>query len=111
MARFAINKKGIFRLIAVALLVICAGFTFPESHYSDEITIVKSPSPQAEICSFLCDDAEDSNDYSTGAHIFQNAIAIQFANSALRFSSKKSIRQTDRSIYEQVYLLHRQLLI
>ena len=111
MARFTINKKGIFRLIAIALLAICAGFTFPESHYSDEITFVKSPSSQAEICSLLCDDVEDSNDYSTGAHVFQNAIAVQFALSSSPFSSKKSIKQTGRSIYEQVYLLHRQLLI
>jgi hypothetical protein len=109
--RFAINKKGIFRLIAVVLLAVCAGFTFPESHYSDEKTFVNAPSPQTEICTLLCDDVEDSNDYSTGAHFFQSAIFAQTTFSLLDSSSKNSIQQVYRQTYACVYLLHRQLLI
>jgi hypothetical protein len=110
-ARFGIHKKGVFRIVAIALLAVFAGFTFPESHYSEAKTFIKSPSPQAEICSILCDDVEDSNDYSTGANIIQNAAEVQFAFSLLHFSSANSIKQTLYSIYEQVYILHRQLLI
>ena len=97
--------------MAVALLAVCAGFSFPESHYSEEKTFVNAPLPQTEICTLLCDDVEDSNDYSTGAYFFQNTVFVQVAFPLLDSSSKNSIRQVYRQTYACVYLLHRQFLI
>ena len=87
MAHFEINKKGVSRVVAVALLALCAGFTFPENHYSIDKTFVKAPSPQTEISSLLCDDVEDSNDLSTEIHFLQNPTLASVAFSFVEGSS------------------------
>jgi hypothetical protein len=110
-ALFAINKVDVFRAVAVLLLALCAGFTFPESHYSMDKTFVKAPSPQTEICSLLCDDAEDSNDVSTGIHFLQNTASTQLYFLIPSHTLSKSTRKSSWASSEQVFLLHRQLLI
>src|SRR5689334_12113890 len=71
------RKQGL-RLIAIVLLAGCSGFSFPETHYSNEKMFEKSQSPLTEVCSLLCDDVEDSNDVSTGAHVDVSVNAIEF---------------------------------
>jgi len=110
-AKLTPYRKKRWTLIALALLTVWGGFAFPESHYSEQKTFVKSQSSQTEICTILCDDVEDSNDYSTGVHIFQNAVLFQIAFPSLSFSLKNSTNQNVHQVYAKVYLLHRQLLI
>lgn len=111
MAQFAINRKGIFRLTAVALLAVCAGFTFPDCHYSAEKTFIKAPAPQTEICSLLADDIEDSNDFSTGAHFFNDFVVSCFEFPSLDIASAKMLKEVAGHYTDAVYLQLRQLLI
>jgi hypothetical protein len=106
------HNKSVFRLMAIALLAVCAGFTFPESHYSVDKTFVKAPSPQTEISSLLCDDVEDSNDLSTGVQFFQNAVVAEWSISSelLPFTSS-TLKEISPFVDAPVYLRHRQLLI
>jgi len=112
MAHFEINKKGVFRVVAVALLALCAGFTFPENNnYSIDKTFVKTPSPQTEISSLLCDDIEDSNDLSTEIHFLQNPAPAWVRFSLGEVSSAIAASATARTTYRKVFLRHGQLLI
>ena len=110
-AQFVVNKQGVFRWVAVALLALCACFTFPENYYSIDKTFVKAPSPQTEVSSLLCDDVEDSNDLSTEIHFFQNPAPAWVGFSLKKVSSAFTASATPRNSYEQIFLRHRQLLI
>lgn len=97
--------------MALALLAVSAAFTFPESHYSIEKTFIKSPAPQTEICSLLADDLEDSNDFSTGAHFFNDFVVSRIEFPSIDSASAKMLKEIDRHSYDAVYIRLRQLLI
>jgi len=104
-------RIGFFRVIALALLAVSAAFTFPESHYSVEKTFIKAPAPQTELCSLLADDIEDSNDYSTGVHFFNDFVASQIEFPSIDIDSIKTLKVTIVHSYSAVYIRLRQLLI
>lgn len=111
-ARIVFQRKSVFRVMAVALLAVFAGFIFPESQYSVDKVFIKAPSPQTGICSLFCDDMEDSNDCSTGVHFFQGAVATELTFSSLPFVFNNSTwKEISLSVDKRVYLRHRQLLI
>jgi hypothetical protein len=110
-ARLEINRKSVFRLVAIALLVLCAGFAFPESHYSEDRTFVKAPSHQTEISCLLCDDAEDSNDLSIDAHLFVSLSFVDFNFYSKETFLSKSFGHSIQISQSQVFLRHRCLLI
>lgn len=100
-----------FRVVAVALLALCAGFTFPENHYSIDKTFIKAPSPQTEISSLLCDDVEDSNDLSTEIHFFQNPTPAWIGFLVDEVSVAIMTNATQQNSYQQIFLRNRQFLI
>jgi hypothetical protein len=110
-ALFEINKRGFFRMVAVALLALCASFTFPESHYTFDKTFIKTPAPYTEISSLLCDDVEDANDLSTEIHFFQSPTPVLAWHSVKEVMSAVAISAAPRRTYRQVFLRHRQILI
>ena len=97
--------------MALALLAVSAAFTFPESHYSIEKTFIKSPAPQTEICSLLADDIEDSNDFSTGVHFFQDFVISRIEFPSIDIASTKMLKEIAGHHYDAVYIRLRQLLI
>jgi hypothetical protein len=111
MTRFALPQLKRVCLVAFAVLTVCVGFTFLESHYSEQITFVKSPPSQTEIGALICDDVEDSNDCSTEAHFLHNAVVVHFSFPSLGFTVQYSTTKTVKQVYTKVYLLHRQLLV
>jgi len=110
-AQFKVNKRGLFRVVAVALLALCAGFTFPESHYTVDKTFIKAPPHHTEISSLLCDDVEDANDLSTEIHFFQSPTPTLVWSSVEEATTAVAISAIPRKTCGQVFLLHRQLLI
>jgi hypothetical protein len=110
-AQFKVNKRSLFRVVAVALLALSVGFSFPESHYTIDKTFIKTPAPHTEISSLLCDDVEDANDLSTEIHFFQSPALGLVWCSMEAATSAVAISAVLRKMYGQVFLRHRQLLI
>ncbi len=102
-----------FRALAYALLVVSAVFVaLPEGNiYSVDKTFIKSHMPASDNFA-LADDKEDVNE--DGAINFQFAASF-YAGSFLFVSaddrSIASARLLKNSYADQVYLLHRQLLL
>jgi hypothetical protein len=110
-AQFEINKGGVSRVVAIALLALSACFTFPENSYSIDKTFVKAPAHHTEVSSLLCDDVEDANDLSTEIHFFQSPAPAFSWYSVKGMTSTAAISAAPQKTYRQVFLRHRQLLI
>lgn len=109
--QFKVKKRGVFRVVAVALLALSAGFAFPENHYSIDKTFIKAPTHHTEASSLLCDDVEDANDLSTEIHFFQSPVPAFAWHSVEAITSAVAISAVPEKTYRQVFLRHRQLLI
>ena len=109
-------KTCLFRLLAIVLLAISAGFVvLPESNiYSIDKTFVKSHTPAADnfALMFTADDKEDIDE--DGAMDIQ--LSADFSTALTAFvtiaeGSKIKVRPIAKMNHHQVYIFHRQLLI
>ena len=109
-------KTSLFRLLAIILLAISAGFVIlPESNlYSVDKTFVKSHTPVADNLAWVlaADDKEDIDE--DGAVDVQ--LSSEFSAELISFvsftdGSKANTRPKVKTKNHHVYLFHRQLLI
>jgi hypothetical protein len=116
MQRLTFIKTCLFRLLAIILLAVSAGFVIlPESSiYSSDRTFIKSHAPLADnyMLVLTSDDKEDLDE--------DGSVDIQFSpllfNGSMDFvsfdeSDKARVKPLTKMKLNQAYILHRQLLI
>ncbi|HCW09366.1 MAG TPA: hypothetical protein DGG95_18580 [Cytophagales bacterium] len=110
MAQWMRYKQGIFRVMATLLILVSVSFSMPDNYYSIEKTFIKSPSPQAELFSFIVNDLEDTDDSSPDL-ISLEFIKFDFSIFTIHSTESESALSEKIVKLDPIYLIHRKLLI
>lgn len=104
-------RRSIFRLMAIALILVSVSFSLPDAHfYSATKTFVKTPPPQSEFGSVIVNDVEDTDDATPD---LLNIDYIKFDFSFFTTPSSETNFALHAKVVKMdpIYLIHRKLLI